>query len=183
MPPRFSHSKEHFDELKSQVQRLTQIIVKMSEEEEEVVLDPSETNKPPVRRASSASLDISVAKWLLDERDARQSAFAPFKLDDIPWNILLDLYVAGRNHRLVSITSACIAARSPPTTALRSINALEEAGLVKRSADQFDGRRVYLRLSAYAEVHIAEYLEKLAEALRMLIAKQPYEMPMQPIFR
>lgn len=183
MPPKFSHSKEHFDELKSEVQRLTQIIAKMSEEEEEVVPDPSETNQPPVRRATTTNLDIGMAKWLLDERDNRQSAFSSFKLDDTPWNILLDLYVAGRNHRLVSITSACIAARSPPTTALRSINALEEAGFVKRSSDQHDGRRVHLRLSAYAEVHIAEYLEKLADSLKMLIAKQPYEMPVQPIFR
>lgn len=60
------------------------------------------------------------------------------------WDILLDLFIARADGRQISVTSACIAADVPPTTALRWVSILEEEGLVGRKSDAFDKRRTWL---------------------------------------
>lgn len=64
------------------------------------------------------------------------------------WNILLDLFVSEVANANVSVTDACIAANVPTTTALRHLGLLIDRGLVRRSTDVRDVRRVYLSLSA-----------------------------------
>ena len=50
----------------------------------------------------------------------------------------------GRN---VSVSSLCIAASVPPTTALRWITAMTESGMLLRQQDPADARRVFIILS------------------------------------
>ena len=45
------------------------------------------------------------------------------------------------------MSSLCIAAAVPPTTALRWIRQLTERGLLMRQADPEDGRRIFIALS------------------------------------
>jgi DNA-binding MarR family transcriptional regulator len=81
-------------------------------------------------------------------RAARQSRLFPADLFGEPtWDILLDLYVAGRESRRVPTTSACIGAHVPPTTALRWLRILEARGFVERESDGKDGRRTFVRLT------------------------------------
>ena len=47
----------------------------------------------------------------------------------------------------VSVSSLCIAAAVPPTTALRWIRTLTDKGMVQRHADPQDGRRVFISLA------------------------------------
>ncbi|WP_158703069.1 MarR family winged helix-turn-helix transcriptional regulator [Allosphingosinicella vermicomposti] len=63
------------------------------------------------------------------------------------WDILVDLYAADLEQKKVSISSACIAASVPATTALRWLNRLIAYGLVTKTDDQVDARRTYVRLS------------------------------------
>ena len=67
---------------------------------------------------------------------------------DPAWDMLLDLFAAQLERCQVSVSSLCIAAAVPPTTALRWIGTLHEAGLFERQADPSDRRRAYIGLSA-----------------------------------
>ena len=92
---------------------------------------------------------------LLDEVcDTRGKAFhAP------GWDILLDLYAHALEGRRVSITSSCIASGVPPTTALRYLQVLEEAGLIERVDDRVDRRRSFLSLTSETRNLMRQYFE------------------------
>jgi DNA-binding transcriptional ArsR family regulator len=66
---------------------------------------------------------------------------------DPAWDMMLDLLAARLDHERVSVSSLCIAAAVPPTTALRWIRTLTDKGLVERQADPHDGRRVFIALA------------------------------------
>lgn len=83
----------------------------------------------------------------LRQRRARSRFFSEGLFGEAAWDILLDLYLSEVRGKAVSITSACIAAAVPPTTALRSLKVLENGGLVERQGDPGDGRRIFVRLT------------------------------------
>ena len=64
--------------------------------------------------------------------------------------MLLDLYAARLERRRVSVSSLCIAAAVPPTTALRWIGTLHDADLFGREPDPTDKRRAHITLTARA---------------------------------
>lgn len=74
------------------------------------------------------------------------------------WDILLDLFIAREAGRQVYVSSACIAADVPATTALRWLAILQQRGLVERCDDMADGRRVYVRLSDPAAAMMEKWL-------------------------
>jgi len=77
------------------------------------------------------------------------------------WDILLDLFAAASEGSRISVSSACIAAAVPATTALRWLAALEARDLIERTSDPGDGRRCYLALTDAArrsmELWLARY--------------------------
>jgi DNA-binding transcriptional ArsR family regulator len=85
---------------------------------------------------------------------------------DPAWDMMLDLLAAQLEHERVSVSSLCIAAAVPPTTALRWIRTLTDKGLVERQADPHDGRRVFIALAQEA----ADALTRWFGASRRLIA-------------
>ncbi len=64
---------------------------------------------------------------------------------DPAWDMILDLMAARLAGQRVSVSSLCIAAAVPPTTALRWIRQLTERGVFARIDDPADGRRVLHR--------------------------------------
>ena len=66
---------------------------------------------------------------------------------DPAWDMLLDLMAARLEKVSVSVSSLCIAAAVPPTTALRWITTMTEAGLFQREDDPNDRRRAYVALT------------------------------------
>ncbi|MFV0624848.1 hypothetical protein ACBY01_12680 [Sphingomonas sp. ac-8] len=69
---------------------------------------------------------------------------------DPAWDMLLDLMAARLERASVSVSSLCIAAAVPPTTALRWITTMTEAGLFEREDDPLDRRRAYIALTETA---------------------------------
>lgn len=67
--------------------------------------------------------------------------------EDPAWDMMLDLYAAHLERAHVSVSSLCIAAAVAPTTALRWIARLTEAGLFERRPDPFDRRRAFMSLT------------------------------------
>ena len=64
-------------------------------------------------------------------------------------------------HR-VPVSSLCIAASVPPTTALRWIKTMTDNGLFKRRADPHDGRRVFVELAPDGTMRCGGTLAKSA---------------------
>jgi DNA-binding MarR family transcriptional regulator len=81
-------------------------------------------------------------------RRMREKVLGADLFADPAWDMLLDLYVEHKAGRCPSVSSLCIASQVPVTTALRWISKLEHDGLVTRSHDPKDGRRIYVHLTA-----------------------------------
>lgn len=84
---------------------------------------------------------------ILGARRSRERFFDAELFADPAWDILLELYAAELGQQYLSVTSVCIGAAVPSTTALRWIGLLEKKRLIQRRADALDGRRVFLMLT------------------------------------
>lgn len=106
---------------------------------------------------------IQLARRIISFRRKRDSMFDRILFADPEWDILLDLFAQGGVGRRVSMSSLCIAAAVPTTTAVRCINAMVEQGLLARSRDANDARRVLIELTEESRhkmrtllVHVAQ---------------------------
>jgi hypothetical protein len=74
--------------------------------------------------------------------------FLPAALFGEPaWDMLLDLFAARIERSKVAVSSLCIAAAVPPTTALRTIRTMTDEAMLVRVADPSDKRRVFIELA------------------------------------
>ncbi|TPG42377.1 MarR family transcriptional regulator [Sphingomonas koreensis] len=90
---------------------------------------------------------VTTARKYLKARRRREAIFPTGLFSDPAWDMLLALYIAEADRRPVSISSACIAAAVPGSTALRWIGKLEACSLVVRRPDHADHRFTWLELS------------------------------------
>lgn len=100
---------------------------------------------------------------MLRQRRMREQYFPADLFADPAWDMLLDLYAARLERQPVSVSSLCIAAAVPATTALRWIKTMTDAGLFVREADPQDGRRIFIGLADAAFEALARYFEALEE--------------------
>lgn len=87
------------------------------------------------------------ARQLHRERRIRDAAFSPDLFGEAVWDILLDLFASEAEERKVRVSSACIAACVPASTALRYLSEMERRGLIVRSPSPDDRRGQYIALS------------------------------------
>ena len=110
-----------------------------------------------------ASTDhIRAVKSVLRARRRRDRLFDGEVFADPAWDMLLELYALHLDNRRESISSLCIAAQVPATTALRWIVRLEQDGLAVRSDDPKDGRRSWIELTDKGVERMRGYFEMLA---------------------
>jgi len=102
-----------------------------------------------------------MVRSIIRHRRMRERQFPAHLLADPGWDMLLDLYAAHYEGQKVSVSSLCIASAVPATTALRWIKTLSEEGHLERSQDPYDGRRVYLAISAPARAKMDEYFDDI----------------------
>lgn len=103
---------------------------------------------PSQTEGGSARIDAEQVRAVLRARRLRDQILSPDIFADPAWDILLDLMASHLEGVRVSVSSLCIAAAVPPTTALRWIRQLTESGLLVRHADPADGRRIFIALSS-----------------------------------
>jgi len=111
-------------------------------------------------RLSSEDLDqlSEQARMIYRSRRMRPRIFSDDGLFGEPaWDILLDLFIAESGRKPLSVTSACIGAAVPTSTALRWIAILEERGFLSRENDPADARRVFLRLTGQGYAKMVTY--------------------------
>jgi DNA-binding MarR family transcriptional regulator len=111
-------------------------------------------------------VDAGLIRELIRARRLRDELFGPGLFADPAWDILLDLTAARIEGRSVAVSSLCIAAAVPATTALRWIKQLTEAGLLRRVADPDDGRRIFIELTDQAARTMMVYFANAARAGR-----------------
>ena len=105
-----------------------------------------------------------LVRSIIRQRHLRARFFDGALFADPAWDILLDLTAARAEHARVSVTSLCIASGVPPTTALRWIAQMTEAGLLERVQDEADRRRAFVGLTDGAADAMARYFAELGGA-------------------
>lgn len=106
------------------------------------------------RRPNAADI-----REIIKLRRLRDRFFDPELFADPGWDIMLDLYAADGEEQRVSVSSLCIAAAVPPTTALRWITNMTERGLLVRRQDPDDARRVFIELAETTRAQLDGYFE------------------------
>lgn len=105
----------------------------------------------------------SVAELIYRGRRLRNQHFPNVEVAEPKWDILLDLFVQTVAGQPVSVSSACVAANVPNTTALRALRQLAEDGLIERRADALDRRRTWVVLTPQAKKAMVQYLKAWIE--------------------
>lgn len=109
--------------------------------------------------------DPGRVRQIISARQARAKFFDAEMFADPAWDMLLDLTAAHAEHTRVSVTSLCIAAGVPATTALRWIKQLVESDVFERVADASDKRRAFIALSERSVEAMARYFVEVETPL------------------
>jgi DNA-binding MarR family transcriptional regulator len=122
----------------------------------------SEEERAAARGGEAEEPEITAAeiRAILRVRRMRDEHFRSDIFADPAWDIMLDLMAARIEGKRVGVSSLCIAAAVPPTTALRWIKRLSDEQILVRTADPNDGRRVYIELADDAAKAVAAYLKE-----------------------
>jgi hypothetical protein len=115
--------------------------------------DPCDTTRDKAKRVRTE----------IRKRRSREHYFPSDLFADPAWDMLLDLYAARLEGQMVSVSSLCIAASVPATTALRWIKTLTDSGLFEREADEKDGRRIFIAMSDKAFSAMEQYFEAVLD--------------------
>lgn len=118
-------------------------------------------------QATERPVDAALVRRLLRVRRDRDRFFPAEIFADPAWDMLLDLTAARLEGKPVPVSSLCIAAAVPTTTALRWVRSLTEAGLFERRTDPVDARRSYISLSGTAATAMLAYLRGFGEQFSM----------------
>jgi len=124
---------------------------------------PEERPPPPTGNAPTVALDA--VRQVIRARRVRARYFDEELFADPAWDMLLDLLQAEIAQHRVPVSSLCIAAAVPATTALRWIKTMTDGGLFKRRADPHDGRRVFVELSSNASNAMHRYFGEVGKAV------------------
>lgn len=106
-----------------------------------------------------------LVRRIIEARAHRRKCFDDHLFADPAWDILLELYALRCEQRRTSVSKLCVASGVPSTTALRWIERLLKDGLIERSADPLDGRRVWVSISDQGYDAMQKCLEASAESL------------------
>ena len=147
---------EHLLELSNEVNRIAGTLARLS-------VDPSASSRPPERSNGAKGVTPDEVSAVIRARRLRSRYFPDDLFADPAWDMLLDLLYAELAHHRVAVSSVCVAAAVPATTALRWLNTLVKQGLVIRRNDPHDARRVFVELAPETSAALRDYFSELSE--------------------
>jgi len=154
---------ERLRRLNAEVARIAEALARLSVEEEEDrrggVGDRHQSFHAAPAKAQPG--DAELVRRMIRVRRLRDGLFGSGLFEEPAWDMLLDLYAAHLENARVSVSSLCIAAAVAPTTALRWIGRMTEAGLFARQPDMADRRRAFMVLTDGALEGMRAYLVAL----------------------
>lgn len=119
--------------------------------------------------SAAPALTADEVRALIRARRLRDQYFDGELFADPAWDMLLDLMAARLEGTKVAVSSLCIAASVPPTTALRWIKTMTEEKVFQRKADEKDGRRIFIELSDEAAAGMKGFLAAVRQEGLMLV--------------
>ena len=158
---------ERLRRLNAEIARIAEALLKLSRDGTggDGVRDRgSDFVAPPADSAAPVEITAATVRGAIRARRLRDQYFPKDLFADPAWDMLLDLFAARLEGMTVSVSSLCIAAAVPPTTALRWITAMTDAGLLMRREDPSDRRRAFVALSAQAVAGMQGYGQAVAKA-------------------
>ncbi len=130
---------------------------------EDIAADPHRVLQPRERHrgadAASAPPSHAEIRALIRARRMRDQFLPANLFADPAWDMILDLMAARLAGQRVSVSSLCIAASVPPTTALRWIRQLTDRAVFARIDDPADGRRVFIELTEIAAQSVSDWAQ------------------------
>ena len=149
-------SSERLRQLSDEVGRIASTLARLSAgPEASARLAPI---MPPGEVPQVASEQV---RQVIRARRLRNRFFEEDLFADPAWDMLLDLLQAEIAQLRVPVSSLCIAAAVPATTALRWLKTMTDKGIFVRRADPHDGRRVFVELSRQASLAIRRYFAEV----------------------
>ncbi|WP_422060850.1 JAB domain-containing protein [Sphingopyxis sp.] len=119
---------------------------------------------PPRDRRADARAALANAEIANHRRILRQQLIgAPELFGDPAWEMLVDLFIHECKGKDLSISSLCVAPNIPMSSALRLVQKLCDAGIVRRVPDPFDGRRSIIKLEPEISHRLRAYFEAGSE--------------------
>jgi DNA-binding MarR family transcriptional regulator len=146
-------------QLSDEVGRIAATLARLSVEPGEPALE-----KPAPVKGDAPAVSLETVRQVIRARRLRARFFEEELFADPAWDMLLDLLQAEIAQHRVPVSSLCIAAAVPATTALRWIKSMTDAGLFVRRADPHDGRRVFVELAPKASAAMRQYFRELGSA-------------------
>lgn len=171
-----THSEQRLSQLNAEVARIAETLARLAKAEPRDARPAMFGDRVMAYRGPDASaqasdgqaVSASEIRRAIRGRRLRDQYFGAGLFEDPAWDMLLDLCAADLERGRVSVSSLCIAAAVAPTTALRWISRMTEAGLFEREADPFDRRRAYMQLSTKARDGMHEYWRAVTRAGTMI---------------
>jgi CheY-like chemotaxis protein/DNA-binding MarR family transcriptional regulator len=127
-----------------------------------------EPARPVTNQQPAAAAPLSVLDTIEQLRRLREQ-YTQHGLDDVEWDLLLELLRAERLHQRLSVSALTISATgASATTSLRRLNHLVSRGYVIRIPDASDARRDFVSLTDKSNELLADYLTRANSHLRQL---------------
>ena len=145
-------------QLSDEVGRIAATLARLSSDPETV---PKTIERPVSPSGDAPAVRGEVVRDVIRARRLRARFFDEELFADPAWDMLLDLLQAEIAQHRVPVSSLCIAAAVPATTALRWIKTMTDNGLFNRRADPHDGRRVFIELAPAASLAMRRYFAEL----------------------
>jgi Winged helix DNA-binding domain len=114
--------------------------------------------QPSAPQSHVSNVSADDVRKIVRLRRLREQFFQTDLFADPAWDMLLDLTIARIDGVAIAVSSLCIAAAVPATTALRWIKTMTDNGIFVRVGDPTDGRRVFIELSEDAATKMMAYL-------------------------
>jgi hypothetical protein len=151
-------SAERLRQLSDQVSRIASTLARLSAGPG---VGPTAAEAAADREPPEVSADL--VRSVIRARRLRSRYFPEELFADPAWDMLLDLLQAELAQLRVPVSSLCIAAAVPATTALRWLKTMTDQGLFLRRADPHDGRRVFVELAPKASQALRHYFEEVGK--------------------
>jgi DNA-binding MarR family transcriptional regulator len=125
--------------------------------------DRSFQTEVPANERHLPDVAFETVGHLIQARRLREQFFDKELFADPAWDILLHLFQSELAQIRVPVSSLCIGAAVPPTTALRWIKTMIDVELIKRRPDPHNRKRVFIELSPHASKAMRCYFGKVGE--------------------